>query len=98
MLPLFRIQGLFTGLMCLRIQVDRFPSSPGYSTPRPADVPTWLFFVCNKGQSACAGSPDGPFHRRDTSPKLNTAGENPSAEKDEMSFSSIFTNVIKAND
>jgi len=98
MLPLFRIQGLFTGLMCPRIQVDRFPFSSGYSTPRPADVPTRLFFVCNKGQSACAGSLARLLHRGDASPRHVGAGENPSGEKDEMTFSSIFTNVIKAND
>lgn len=98
MLPLFRIQGLVTGLMCPRIQVDRFPSSSGYSTPRPADVPTRLFFVCNKGQSACAGAFARAFHRGAASLRANGAGENPSGEKDEMSFSSIFTKVIKAND
>ena len=66
--------------------------------PRPADVPTRLFFVCNKGQSGCAGGPHAPFHRGEAYPQPAASGENPSGEKDEMNFSSIFTNVIKAND
>jgi len=40
----------------------------------------------------------GRFIEGDTSPKPVAAGENPSGEKDEMNFSSIFRNVIKAND